>query len=59
MMSCLLAWILQYLKKRSQNALYDALTKLEEGSFLSVQFIQFNIFTCKELYVEYELDSLA
>lgn len=34
MMCFLLGWILQFLKKRSQTALYEALTKLEEGSFL-------------------------
>lgn len=31
---CLLGWMLQFLRKKKQTALYEALTKLEEGSFL-------------------------
>ena len=39
MMSYLLAWMLQYLKRKEQNALYDALQKLQEGSFSFVNII--------------------
>lgn len=45
-MSCLFGSMFQYLKRKGQKALYEVLTKLEEGSLFSFNLILFNIMIC-------------